>query len=201
MSRTSSLALACMLLLGCSKDDQPVGNASPVGDKPIDYQKLANETPWKWDPAKASLAYCVAHVLPNYQIEIIRPPSNNFLPEDRLTIRILDNGREVYRYGAHWQTVFTEVGQDRLFVAQFATAADGCTIVAVDLKRGKELWRARLKATSPRVYSKFSNRVTIETDGKVLTVHGHESFANYVEFVDVESGKTLGHREFPYKEP
>ncbi|HEV3444887.1 MAG TPA: hypothetical protein VG099_09605 [Gemmataceae bacterium] len=50
------------------------------------------------------------------------------------------------------------------------------------------------------MYSKFSNRVTIETDGKVLTVHGHESFGDYLEFVDVESGKTLGHREFPYKE-
>jgi len=200
MSRTLSIALACVLVLGCPRDDQPVADAPPVGDKPVDYQKLADETPWKWEPAKASLAYCVAHVLPNYQVEIIRPPSKTFLPDHRLKIRILDNGREVYSCGAHWRTVFTQVGQERLFVAQFGTTFDGCTIVAVDLKKGKELWHSRLKATSPRMYSKFSNRVTIETDRKVLTVHGHESFGDYLEFVDVESGKTLGHREFPYKE-
>ena len=69
-------------------------------------------------------------------------------------------------------------------------------MLAVDLKTGKELWRSRLKGASPRADSKFSNEVTIGTDGKIIVVHGYNSSGKYLEFVDAQSGKTLGHREY-----
>jgi hypothetical protein len=38
--------------------------------------------------------------------------------------------------------------------------------------------------------------VTIETDGKVVTVRGEEAYARYLEFVDCRTGRTLGHKEY-----
>jgi hypothetical protein len=203
MSRSVSLALACVLLLACSKDDEPVGDKPPVPENPIDYQKLADETPWKWEAKKASLAYCMAHDLAYHQVEIVRPQGKESVPDNRLTIRVVDDGREVYTFGGHWGTVFTQggvnftqPGPDHLFVAEFGAHSSGCTVLAVDLKTGKELWRSRLKGTSSRAHSEVSNEITIETNGRVVIVQGRESFGNYLEFVDAQTGKTLGHREY-----
>jgi hypothetical protein len=200
---------ALLLVFGCSRlqekggalpeekgPDSPdaAGVANPdEKDTVTTYQERADQTPWSWQEGKVGLADSIKHLSP-FQTEVICSKGNGYGYND-LTIRITDETGEVCSFRGHWGTVFTRAG-DTLFRAEFYPIATGCVVVAVDLKSGKDLWRSRLKGSSCPGHSMYRNEVVIETDGKVVIVHGNESYSRYIEFVDMATGKTLGHREF-----
>ena len=108
---------------------------------------------------------------------------------------MLHKGKEVYAWKGHRETVFTRAGSI-LYIAHFHPRSDGCEVQAVELKTGKQLWSSVLSGSPPVEHFGYENRVTIDTDGKVLILHGNESYTRYIEFVDMQTGKTLGHKEF-----
>ena len=76
--------------------------------------------------------------------------------------------------------------------------ATDCSLVAYDLKRRSQLWKAHLKGVGPLGHSKYRNRINLRAGpGQAVTVFGWESFGRYIEVVDVKTGKTLTQRKIP----
>jgi hypothetical protein len=161
---------------------------------PLDpeYQAKAEATLWTWPDSPATLQDCIARHLRDYDVLVGESPS----PWEPLNIviRSKDGDREVYFRG-HQGTVLTR-WQYTLFLADFSPIRAGCMVRAIDLRTGEEAWKTHLKATSCPGHSMYRNRVTLENDGQVVTVHGDEAYARYIEFVDCRTGRTLGHMEY-----
>jgi hypothetical protein len=170
--------------------------AAPVepgaGDKAGRFQKIADGLAWK-DPGDQPQRSLAAQI-PDYLLEI---RVTNSRDERTTDIAITDRGRVL----CSWQERGHGVALVRdgvVFRADYDQITSGCTIVAVNLKAGRELWRATLRGLGPIDHSKYHNRVWMEpVDDSVFAVYGHESAGKYVELVDWKSGKTLGHKVFP----
>ena len=87
-----------------------------------------------------------------------------------------------------------------LFFADWSTVGTGGEVVAVDLSSGKEVWRANLDALGNISHFGYSNRIRMEYRRDAVWVLGKESFGNYVEVKDPETGKTVAHRVFDKEE-
>jgi hypothetical protein len=158
------------------------------------YQKQADEAPWTWSDSQANLECSIACYAKDYNAHFFEEST----PWKPLRIRIWprDGHGEGYTWVGHQGTVFAR-WEHTLFVADFGPIRAGCRIMAVDLQTGRQLWKTNLKATSCPGHSMYRNQVNIETDGKVVTVRGNESYGRYIEFVDCQTGKTVGHKEYP----
>jgi hypothetical protein len=170
--------------------------AAPIepgaGDKAARYQKLADGLAWK-EPADQPQRSLAAQV-PNYLLEI---GVTNTREERTCSIAITDQGRVVCSWQERGHGVAL-VRDGAVFRADYDQITSGCTIVAVNLKAGKELWKATLQGLGPIDHSKYRNRVWMEpVDDSVFAVYGHESAGRYVELVDWKTGKTFGHKVFP----
>jgi hypothetical protein len=159
------------------------------------YQKKADAAEWRWSDQEASLHYSTLHQIKGYEVRIIRPADSK-RPWDPLTVRIVDKDAEVCSFSAHSETVFTQRG-DVLYVAHFSPIATGCSVVAYDLKARKELWKCHLKGNPPPGHSEYRHQVNITADGDAVLVYGKESNGRYIEYVDAETGKTVGHKKLP----
>lgn len=165
----------------------------------VDYQKVADQQLWRFNWFAANLLNCVGRDLRDYEVEI-RCPKRAPHGDLRLTVRLLTDRKEVFRFRGYPDTVFARSG-DVLYVAEFNPATSGCTVVATDLKSGKQLWRSNLKGIGPVDHSRYRNHVTIDAEGEVLVVRGHETLGRYIEYIDMKSGKTVGHKKYPAEEP
>ncbi len=92
-------------------------------------------------------------------------------------------------------TVFTRLG-DTLYIADYCPLRTGCTVLAVDFKKNKELWRTKLKGIGPISHSKYSNAVCIGNDGDTILVFGKEAAGSYREKLDRRTGKTVSNEVF-----
>ena len=164
--------------------------AAPLPQQ-TDYQKLADEAKWDWQPEQATVLHSVLNYHGDYQVEIIKKP-NTF---GELSIRFTKDGQDVLTVPGSYGTTF--VGKDGiLYYADYHPSASGCTLVAYDLANKKELWKTRLKGIGPISHFKYSNHVALTFSGDAVKVTGHEAAGNYVEFVDLKTGKTVGHKVF-----
>jgi hypothetical protein len=149
------------------------------------------ELEWRWSKEKASLAYSIKQHLQDYEVERVQEkeyytPINIRTKTDRKVIYSLPKGHE--------STVFTR-WKDTLYVAEYSPIATGCEVVALDLKAGKQLWKARLEGIGATGHSKYLNLVNIETDGQRVIVSGNEAHGRYVEILDLRSGNTLANKK------
>ena len=168
----------------------------------VDYQKMADKEPWRWDGEQATLLHSVFFCMADHQVEIISPRQDDITkpqPINRLTVRFLQDGKEVYSFKAHKGTVFSRFG-DILYIADFFPGGTGCSIVAYDFKAKKELWKTQLKSISHLPHSAYHNAVMIENDSQALKIRGKETLLHYVEYVDMKTGKTLAQREYLWDE-
>jgi hypothetical protein len=157
-----------------------------------DYQKIADATPWNWSAERASVTDSFLRFPMDYQVELIRP-KNKF---SEITIRVLDGDKELVVWKGHERSVFTSSG-DVLVHADFHPSRTGCALVAFDLKNGKQLWRTDLKGLGPIPHSRYSNSVNLDIlDKDAVRVFGKESAGQYLEIVDLKTGKTVGHRTY-----
>jgi outer membrane protein assembly factor BamB len=166
--------------------------AAPVPPAP-DYQKLADAAEWKWNDKTATLVHSASLKQPAYEVKAE--------PKARYEVRVTfaKDGKERFTLGAHEHTVFRVVG-DTLVYASFHPSANGATMIAVDLKTGKELWKTSLKGIGLVSHFAYRNYLNMEADADTITVFGNESFGKYVEILDTKTGKTVGHKKFP-KDP
>jgi hypothetical protein len=157
-----------------------------------DYQKVADATAWKFSPEQASVTDSFLKFSRDYQVELIRP-KNKF---GEIIIRIVDDGKELCSWEGHYRSVFTLSG-DVLVYAEFFPSRTGCTVVAYDLKKQKQLWKTPLKGLGDIAHFRYSNAVNLEiVNSEAVRVFGKESAGQYVEFVDLKTSKTVGHRVY-----
>jgi outer membrane protein assembly factor BamB len=85
-----------------------------------------------------------------------------------------------------------------LYYAEYSFSTTGCTVVAFDLEKGKELWRTKLMALGSIAHSQYLNRAAIDVNKQNVIVRGNESLGKYMEYLDVKTGATVGHEVFEY---
>lgn len=171
----SKVFLGLVLILGCS--------AKQEDGKPLE---------WHWSKVKASLAYSVKQHVRDYAIELAS--ENDF--DTPINIRTLSDRKLIFSLEkGHKYIVFTR-WKDVLYIAEYSPIASGCTIVALDLKTGIQLWLTLLEGIGPTQHSKYRNLVNIETDGQKVIIMGNESHGRYIESLDIQSGKRLANKKF-----
>ena len=157
-----------------------------------DYQKIADATAWSWSAERASVSDSFLKFPNTYQVELIRPKDKSGI----VTIRFLDEGKEVFAWVGHYGSVFALSG-DVLVYADFGPGRSGCSVIACDLKQKKQLWKTDLKGLGPIPHSRYANSVNLEfIDNATVRVFGNESAGQYLEIVDLKTGKTVGHRTY-----
>jgi hypothetical protein len=147
---------------------------SALQPAPADYQKQADAAQWVWSSRQASLGYCVALHARDYEVTIHVPKGPAYLFGKRLGVHVYDGGKELCRLPAHWGTTFAGSGQT-LYLADFDPLCTGCALVTIDLRTGQQLWRTALQGVGLVSHSDYENRVSVETDGTVVTVRGKET--------------------------
>ena len=184
----SAVALAAFALAGttglCAEDKLS-----------FDYQVLADRSRWGFRDEADNPLGCRRQLTGTYDLWLICRAEDLYA----LTIKIVKNDRPVYEWKGHEHSVFRIQG-DRLYYADFSFSSTGGHVVAVDLTSGKPLWRSRLKALGGIRHSSYLNRMTIDANDEVVSIYGKESMGWYLEFKDVRTGKTVGHKQFPKEE-
>ena len=166
--------------------------ASPHLSFGQDYQKIADTTHWSWSAERASVGDSFLKFPNTYQLELIRK-KNKY---GEITIRLLDDGKELVAWEGHYRSVFSLSG-DVLVYADFYPSRTGCSVVAYDLKNKKQLWKAELKGLGSIDHFEYSNSVNLDIlNNDAVRVFGNESAGQYLEIVDIKTGKTVGHHKF-----
>lgn len=123
-------------------------------------------------------------------MELIRK-KNKF---GEITIRVVDEGKELHAWEGHYRAVFSLSG-DALVYTDFLPSRTGCALVAYDLKKQKQLWKTDLKGLGPIAHFGYTNAVNLEIiNNETARVFGNEDAGQYLEYVDLKTGKTVGHR-------
>lgn len=157
-------------------------------DKAAAYQKKADEAAWEWKDEQATLDFSIKRC--KVKVEVMEHDFN------QATIAVRADGKEPFAFEGHKGTSFVVAGTT-LYYAKYSRVSTGCAVVAVDLGTGKQLWQARLKGIGPVSHFGYDNAVALDLDDAAARVIGNESKGRYIEFVDRQTGKTLGHKKFP----
>ena len=155
----------------------------------INYQKKADVSGFTWTEAATKLNYYLELNTGGYKVSAVDAD-----PYSK-TIIVKKDGSERFRFEGHNETPFI-IKNDVLFYISHNPGDTGCTLVAVDLKEKSELWKTSLKALGPIDHFKYSNRINMDSDDRVIVVQGFESAGKYLEYVDMKTGKTVGNKIF-----
>ena len=178
------LAFACLAVIGAPAPPEK------------DYQKIADKEEWKWEKEQASVFFSQKQYKGGCEVELQKPGLEGGIANT--TIRFKDGDKEVLSMIGHDGTVFVERKND-LYYADFSQYSSGCSMIAYDLKAKKRHWKADLKGLGPIDHTKYHNAVILEFKDDALHILGMESAGKYVEYVELKSGKTLGHKVFTNK--
>jgi hypothetical protein len=198
MARLRSLAILfgpLALLVGCGKDNgEDTTNEAIVPE----YQRKADAAKWRWSKEHASLHYSISKYLTDFEVKIAhnKPKEDELWIVEPLTITILDKETPIYSFRGWDSNVFTRLG-NVIYIAEFCPIRTGCSLVAFDLKNRVQLWKSWRKGIGPVMHSKYLNLVNIEVDEGAILVFGNEAQGRYIEYVDLETGKTVGHKKLP----
>ena len=156
----------------------------------IDYQKIADSASWGWEVEKASPFWGISQAGEKYSIVMVSKPNDRY----NLTFKVLLGEKEAYTWLGHVNSVF-RIQEDRLYYARFHPISSGGSVVAVDLKTGKELWDSPLQGIGLVEHSAYRNLMNLDANLEVVWVWGNE-MGRYLEYKDVTTGKTVGRRIF-----
>jgi hypothetical protein len=157
----------------------------------IDWQRTAEQSAWAWSAEQAGPLLCIQHSDRDYDIRLdVRGK-----PFREYVYTILRDGEDVYSWKGHPATVF-RILDDTLYYVQFSVSGSGGNAVGVDLTTGKELWESPLVALGPIEHSSYQNLINLGVNGEVMWVYGNESLGRYLEYKNIDTGKTVGHKIF-----
>jgi hypothetical protein len=157
-------------------------------DKTAAFQKKADEAAWDWSDEQATLDYSVKRCKVKVDARV------GDFRNAAVTVQAGEN--ETATFEGHTGTPFVVQGLT-VYYADFHQMSTGCELVALDLKTGKRLWKTTLRGLGPIKHFKYFNAVALELDDGAVRIVGKESSGRYIEFVDRDTGKTLGHKVFP----
>jgi hypothetical protein len=154
-----------------------------------DYQKVADTEEWQWKPESATATGSAKSFRGDFQADVA-------VNDSGATIVKFAKGDEiVFTLEGHAWTVFAGRG-NVVYYADFIPQSSGCSVIAYDLKAKKQVWKTNLKGLGPIDHTKYRNAVILDIKDDAVHILGNESAGKYVEYLDLKSGKTVGHRVF-----
>lgn len=162
-----------------------------------DYQRIADETAWSWSGERATILDSFLRFSEDYQVELVHKKGKH-----EVKVRVLDNGKELYAWDGQPRSVFASSGDVLVYADLYSS---GCVVVAYDLKKQKELWKTTLKGLGPVIFSQarpkgqasYSNSVNLDLiNNDAVRVFGNEDAGQYLEIVDLKTGKTVANRKY-----
>ena len=166
-----------------------VSTAVLATESKIDYQILADRTPFHWPVNESTILYSLSQ-MPGYKFRMDYDSEVH-----GMYLSFLKGGKVVFSFKGHKHSVF-KIHEDILYYPIFHYSSSGLKIVAYDLKNGKELWRKSIMGIGRVKHSAYRNVITLNVNSDVVTILGHENYGDYIEFVDRKSGDTVGHRTY-----
>jgi hypothetical protein len=165
-----------------------------AADEPkVDYQKLADRSEFHWRAEQSTILYSLSQMPHGYTFRMDYDPAAH-----GMSLSFLEGGDVVFTFKGHKHSVFKIYG-DVLYYPIFHFSSSGCQVVAYDLKKGEEVWKTSAKGIGGVLHSAYRNLITLDVSDDVVIIHGHESFGDYIEFLDRTSGQTIGHRTYNMK--
>lgn len=159
----------------------------------VDYQKLADRTEFHWRAEESTILWSLSQMPHGYTFRMDYDPAAH-----GMSLSFLKDGDVVFIFRGHKHSVF-KIHDDVLYYPIFHYSASGCQIAAYDLKQGNELWKTSVRGIGGVDHSAYRNVITLDVSDDVVSIHGHESFGDYIEFLDRASGQTVGHRTYNMK--
>jgi hypothetical protein len=179
MFRSSLLLLLALAVSGRAVD-------------PDELQARADRVIWEWSDEKANVLDSMLHASCDYEIGLLRKKGG----WGEMTIRFADKDGDALAIAGHLGTTFVTDG-GVVYYSEYSLMSSGCSLIAYDLKARKRLWSTPLRGLGPINHTKYHNRVRVELlPGVAVRVWGKESSGNYLEYVDLKTGKTVAHRLF-----
>ncbi len=166
---------AALIALGCT---HRLGTSTPSSSG------TSSQPAWQWDESQCSILYCIQEYLREQEFELV------FAPRRTVVLRILVDHKEVFTYEAHDQTTFIRL-RSVMYIADYHQHRSGCSILAVDLSTGKQLWKTKLRALGPVGASKYSNSVIVAEESGRIIVYGNEANGRYIESLDMKTGELI----------
>jgi hypothetical protein len=168
------------------------------------WQEYLNSFPAKFDGYEETLLDSLSRYRGNRQIHLVFDAKRS----DRFECRFVYKGQKIISIRGHKHSTFCSK-DNRLYFADYFPDTPGCTVVAYDLTSGKELWRTKLHQEQPRGASAYRNRVKIslssdpaapgqqrDEPGAVVEVRGSETYCDYIEALDAQTGTLLGIKNY-----
>ena len=134
-------------------------------------------------------------------IHIIFDPKN----KHRMDFKFVRDGGEILTVRGHEHSAFTS-SENTLYFAKYQRDSTGCTVMAYDLASGKQLWQTELHQSQPKGHSGYRNFASIrissegeargEKKGAAIVITGKESYVDYVEVLDRQTGDSLAIKEY-----
>jgi hypothetical protein len=198
--RQNTKARILFLLVGCILDSFALSAlAAPTGD--LAKRKLA----WTNELNRMSFGTpneCCGLIDSLQQFHAQCEVCTVFDPRqgESLKYNFVQDGKTVVSLRGHIKSAFIGSG-DRLYFADYPMDSFGCTVSAYDLHSGKKLWSTQLHGERPKGHSAYSNFVWMrmsdpneavgEANGAAIVVTGAESYCDYAEILDSETGASL----------
>ena len=153
--------------------------------------EMSDETDWQWSDEKASILYYFMQNPENYGVKLIRSSqeSKNWPVHVVVTSK---SGVPIWTWESHHKGAFVFSGSILVYSLHSPDSC-GCTLVGYDLEKKEQRWKSGLKAAGSVPHSKYRNQINLSVEGKLVTVFGSESNGQYIETVELATGKTVSH--------
>ena len=167
------------------------------------WQKVLDRDPFQFSENDASVLFALSQFMGKCQIHMIYDP----MKPGGITFKFVKGDKELFTIGGHTGSVF-RTEKNILYFAHFTTGGQGCTVTAHDLDTGRKLWETELNAIPPQSHSGYSNRVTMglsrltgteKEDEGIVSITARESFGDYIEVLDRETGRILAYKIYALK--
>ena len=146
---------------------------------------------WRFFPDYASILYYLENKPKGFEVQILRPAEWD-RGGRKMQVKILKEGKAIHKWDSHTEGAFVFVGSTVVY-SDHHPNAPGCRLIAWDLKESKQLWATSLKAVPALDTSQYQNQINMTIEEGQITVFGNESYGQYIETVDLKSGKTTSH--------
>ena len=161
------------------------------------FGSIAPDDKWRWSDDRSNILSYLMAGSQIYDIALNRPAGKP--TRWLINVVISRDGRDLYTWESHHEGAFVVDG-DTLVHSTHQPMATGCSISSVDLKTGKTLWTTHLTGIGPISHSRYRNRINLEVSKGLVTVYGNETGGQYIEKLDLASGKVtsnaVGQKEF-----
>ena len=124
-----------------------------------------------------------------YDIALISSHENR----SRVQIEVKLGKETIYRWGGHPTSVFA-IENDRLYYADYWIANAGGSVIAVNLKTGKTLWKSALQGMNVPHHFHYRTSLNLKLSRGAVIINARETYGTYRESFDIQSGKRAEHK-------